>query len=135
MIHSIFIKEKIKKLRNQTPFFIFSKEILFNNIQMHQKGFPINTEICYAMKANSENIVLKNLNSLKLSFEVASKYELALLKKIKVPANRIIYGTSVKPESHIKFFVKYGVDRFALIRNKNLLRLRVARLNRVYIFV
>ena len=65
------------------------------------------------MKANSEKEVLQTVLAGGIGFEVASKYELDMLKKIKVPAEKIVYGTSVKPALHIKEFFEYGVDRFS----------------------
>ncbi|HSX44462.1 MAG TPA: type III PLP-dependent enzyme [Patescibacteria group bacterium] len=106
-------KEAIRRLNNKTPFFVFDRKQLEENYHRYLKELPSNTEICYAMKANSEKEVLQTLNSIGSSFEVASKYELALLKPIKVDASKILYGTSVKPVEHIKYFVKYGVSRFA----------------------
>ena len=40
-------------------------------------------------------------------------YELEMLKDLGVPADRMIYGTAVKPVPHIREFISYGVDRFA----------------------
>lgn len=95
-----------------TPFFIFAKEKLLINLQTFQKFFP-GASIHYAMKANSETEILQTLFDAGSSFEVASIYELAMLKKIHVPPEKIIFGTSVKPVEHIKHFFDYGVDRFA----------------------
>lgn len=130
----IFDVRKLKNLRHETPFFVFSKEALLNNLREYQRYLPRRTEICYAMKANSEKIVLQHLHNAGVSFEVASKYELALSKEIEVPAERIVYGTSVKPESHIKEFTRYGVDRFAFDSEQELLKIaNVAPGSRVYI--
>ncbi len=130
----IFDKKELKKFRNQTPFFVFSKDTLLKNLEEYEVCLPKKTEICYAMKANSEKVVLKTLNEAGVSFEVASKYELALLREIKVDPARIVYGTSVKPESHIKEFVKYGVDRFAFDSEEELLRIgKLAPKSRVYV--
>lgn len=130
----VFDERKLRNLHNHTPFFIFNKEALLNNLREYQDCLPHQTEICYAMKANSERILLQALYDAGTSFEVASKYELALLKGIKVSAERITYGTSVKPESHIKEFVKYGVNRFAFDSEQELLK--IAKLTpgaRVYV--
>lgn len=97
---------------HKTPFFLFSKKKIIENYNKFKKLFP-KSLIHYAMKANSEPELLKMLSDAGCGFEVASKYELELLKKIKVPARKIIYGTSVKPASHIKEFFDYGVNRFA----------------------
>lgn len=107
----------------KTPFFTFNKKVLLSNYNNYKKLFMDNTEICYAMKANSEKIVLEALNKAGASFEVASKYELALLKNIKVNPDKVIYGTSVKPELDIKDFKKYRVDRFAFDSSADLLKI------------
>lgn len=99
-------------LKYKTPFFLFSKKKIIDNYHKFKKLFPGST-VHYAMKANSEPGVLEVLYEAGSSFEVASKYELNMIKKIKVPPEKIIYGTSVKPASHIKEFFEYGVDRFA----------------------
>ncbi|MBV9349839.1 MAG: type III PLP-dependent enzyme, partial [Patescibacteria group bacterium] len=74
--------------------------------------FP-NASVHYAMKADAEEGVLTTLYEAGAGFEAASLYELQLLVKHGIPPDRIIYGTSVKPRSHIRKFVEYGVDRFA----------------------
>ena len=104
--------EFLKTLPYETPFFLFSKKKILENFNTFKRLFP-RSLIHYAMKANSEPQVLQILHDAGCGFEVASMYELAMLKKIRVPAEKIIYGTSVKPISHIKKFVNYGVDRFA----------------------
>lgn len=107
-----FDPQFLETLSYKTPFFLFSKKKIINNFQIFKKLFP-KSLIHYAMKANSEPEVLQTLATVGCGFEVASVYELNLLKKIKVPPEKIIYGTSVKPAAHIKEFVEYGVDRFA----------------------
>lgn len=102
----------LEKLPYKTPFFLFSKNKILHNYQEFKKLFP-DPLVHYAMKANSEPEVLKTLSEAGSGFEVASKFELDMLKPLKVLPEKIIYGTSVKPASHIKEFAKYGVDRFA----------------------
>jgi ornithine decarboxylase len=116
-------KEKIKSIRRKTPFFVFSKERLKTNLKNYYKLFPENTEICYSMKANAERDVLKILSQEGASFEVASRYELALLKKLNVMPNRIIYGSSVKAGEDIKQFAKYGVKRYAADSEQELFKI------------
>lgn len=102
----------LQTLKYQTPFFLFSKQKIVDNFKKFKKLFP-GSSVHYAMKANSEPEVLQTLFEAGASFEVASTYELDMLKKIKVPPKKIIYGTSVKPATHIRKFYKFGVDRFA----------------------
>src|SRR3989338_5318638 len=107
-----FAQEILEGLPYQTPFFLFSKERIIRKFEEFQKYFP-GAAIHYAMKANSESEVLQALFDAGCGFEVASVYELNMVKKIGVPAEKIIYGSAVKPLAHIKEFFSYGVDRFA----------------------
>jgi ornithine decarboxylase len=126
--------DRIRSIESHTPFFVFDQEKVVENFSNYKKSLPDNTEICYAMKANSEEEVLETLRDVDSSFEVASKYELNLLKQINVSPKKIIYGTSVKPDDHIKEFVDYGVDRFAFDSKGELEKLaRLAPGSRVYV--
>lgn len=107
-----FSHDVLEALPYETPFFLFSKNRIVNQYHEYQKYFP-GAAIHYAMKANSEPEVLKILSDLGSGFEVASMYELDMIKDIKVPPEKIIYGSAVKPISHIKTFFEYGVDRFS----------------------
>jgi ornithine decarboxylase len=102
----------LRSLAHKTPYFLFSKQKILNNLKEFKKFFP-GSAVHYAMKANSEKGVLKILADAGAGFEVASKHELDWLKELKVAPEKIIYGTSVKPAEHIKDFFKYGVKRFA----------------------
>jgi ornithine decarboxylase len=108
----IFSREWIAGLDYETPFFLFSKRKIVDTLSEFAKCFP-GAAIHYAMKANSEPEVLRTLHEAGSNFEVASVHELDLLRKISVPPENIIYGTSVKPASHVKAIFEYGVDRFA----------------------
>lgn len=110
--HDEFGSEFLETLLHETPFFLFSKKRILHNINEFKRLFP-GALIQYAMKANAEAGAMKVILKEGCGFEVASKYELDMLKKIKVPPQKIIYGTSVKPTLHIKNFIDYGVDRFS----------------------
>jgi ornithine decarboxylase len=96
----------------ETPFFFIDKEKILANFHRFKDLFP-HSEIQYAIKANSEPELLRTLITAGCGFEIASKYELEFLKSLQAPADKIIYGTSVKPIAHIKEVFAYGVDRFA----------------------
>lgn len=104
--------EFIETLQYKTPFFFFIKDKITENYLTFKNYFPHST-IQYAMKANSEPEILKHLAEIGSGFEVASIYELNMLKKINVSPDRIVYGSSVKPQKAIKDFFEYGVNRFA----------------------
>lgn len=107
------ILKYVAQFKKPTPYFLFSKQQLIDDISFFKNQMPKYTEICYAMKANSEPEVLDTMKNMDISFEVASKYELELLRNIRVNPSKIIFGTSVKPESDIEEFYKYGVKRYA----------------------
>lgn len=102
----------LESFHHETPFFVFSKKKILDKYHEFLKYFP-KVAVHYAMKANSEPKILTLLADVGSSFEVASKYELDLLKSLKIPPERIVYGTSIKPADHIKAFFEYGVNRFA----------------------
>lgn len=110
--HTEFNHDFLESLPHETPFFLVSKKRIIHNFQEFKDNFP-GALIQYAMKANSEPEVLQTLAEAGAGFEVASVHELNMLKEIGVPPEKMIYGTSVKPMSHIKEFFNYGVDRFA----------------------
>ncbi len=123
----------LETLQYQTPFFVFSKQRIIDSYTAFKKYFP-NVLVHYAMKANSEPEVLEVLHDIGAGFEVASRYELELLQKIHVPAEKILYGTAVKPIDHIQSFFEYGVDRFAADSLSELVKIAsVAPGSRVYI--
>lgn len=111
-LHAEFDRSVLEKLEYATPFFLFSRKRITEKFQEFQKHFP-GALIHYAMKANAEPELLRTLFDAGSAFEVASLHELDMLKEIIVPPEKMIYGTSVKPISHIKAFFEYGVDRFA----------------------
>ena len=128
-----FSPEFLETLSYKTPFFLFSRKKILNNFRRFKELFP-GSSIHYAMKANSEPGVLRTLSDAGCGFEVASTYELNMLKVIKVSPEKIIYGTSVKPSSHIKDFLNYGVDRFAFDSLPELEKIvAVAPVSRVYV--
>src|ERR1051326_2348618 len=82
----------IETLKYKTPYFLFSRKKIEDNLKNFKKCFPGAT-IYYAMKANSEPAILQALADLGVGFEVASVYELNLLKKIGVAPEKMLYGT------------------------------------------
>jgi ornithine decarboxylase len=97
----------------ETPYFVISRERVLAAYDEFKTGFP-GAAIHYAMKANSDRNVLRTLAESGAGFEVASAHELRLLSELQVPAENIIYGSSIKPASHIRECHEYGVDRFAV---------------------
>jgi ornithine decarboxylase len=106
------VLHQARVLNYKTPFFYTSREVLKNTYQSYEDLFD-NAEICYALKANSDPMILSYLDSLGSSFEAASAYEVNILLGIGVNPARIVYGTSIKPAEHIRIAFGGGVKRFA----------------------
>lgn len=133
--HSEFDRTVLEELQHKTPFFLFSRKSIADNFKEFKKFFP-GSAIYYAMKANAEPELLRTLLDAGSGFEVASVHELNMLKKLKVPPERMIYGTPVKPTAYIKEFFEYGVDRFAFDSLPELEKIAaVAPKSRVYVRV
>ncbi len=111
-MRELLSNEAIEGLGYETPFFLFSREKIRRAVGNFRKYFP-GAAIHYAMKANSDPGVLRTVYDAGGGFEVASAHELQLLRPMRVAPERIIYGTTVKPQAHIKTLFEYGVDRFA----------------------
>lgn len=106
------ILDHVRTLDYQTPYFYTSKDALRTTYQLFTHLFP-NSEVYYALKANSDPAILTYLNEQGCGFEAASAYEIDMLLRVGVQPKDIIYGTSVKPSSHIIYARRAGVDRFA----------------------
>ena len=113
MLNEIFDRDYLESLDYETPFFLFSQKRILEASGEFKRCFP-GAQIHYAMKANSEPGILKTLAGAGCGFEIASIYEFEMLKKLKIPPENIIYGTSVKPASHIKEFYRYGGSTFSV---------------------
>jgi len=100
-------KEKI-----ETPFLLIDCE------KVKEKTYLIgryikNSKVFYAVKANPDIEILKFINKLKLSFEIASEGELGMLSSIGVEPSRIISSNPVKSLKFLKIAASYGVRHFS----------------------
>ena len=75
-------------------------------------SFPY-ANIYYAVKANPGVPVLKLLDSLGSSFDIASRYELDKVLALGISADRTSYGNTIKKSEDIKYFYEKGVRMFA----------------------
>jgi ornithine decarboxylase len=125
--------ENLASLNHQTPYFAFSLDTVREKYVEFTTHFP-DAIINFAMKANSEPEILQALFEQGANFEVASIYELNMLKELKIPGSKIIFGTAVKAAQHIREFHEYGVERYAADSFEELEKIAdVAPGSRVYI--
>ncbi|WP_461834747.1 type III PLP-dependent enzyme [Desulfothermus sp.] len=95
----------------ETPILLIDREKLIQNVKSMGNLIP-NSRVFYAVKANSDIELLKILKNMGVGFEIASSGELDLLKKLKVPPDKIITSNPVKSPDFIQRLYKYGVKYF-----------------------
>ena len=109
--------------RDWNRFIDFSKDLPTPNIVVNLNTIKMNfiklrdsfpyARIFYAIKANPGEPVLKMLAEMGSNFDIASRYELDLIKKFVDDPNRLSYGNTIKKAQDIKYFYENGVRMFA----------------------
>lgn len=83
-----------------TPFYCYSTATLTRHYQVFASAFDdIPSLVCYAMKANSNQAVLKTLADLGAGMDVVSKGELRRARAAGVPADKIVFSGVGKTEA------------------------------------
>ena len=97
----INITKKVK-----TPFYCYSLSQLKSNFFKLKKIFgQINPLICFAVKSNSNNVLLKELKKLGSGADVVSIGELMRSLKAGIPANKIVFSGIGKTHEELKFAI------------------------------
>lgn len=83
-----------------TPFYCYSTATLTRHYQVFASAFDdIPSLVCYAMKANSNQAVLKTLGQLGAGMDVVSEGELRRARAADVPASKIVFSGVGKTEA------------------------------------
>ncbi|MFM2279575.1 MAG: diaminopimelate decarboxylase [Pseudomonadota bacterium] len=82
-----------------TPFYCYSTATLERHVKVFQEAFSdVDSLVCYAMKANSNQAVLKTIGRLGAGIDVVSEGELRRALAAGIPASRIMFsGVGKKP--------------------------------------
>lgn len=94
-----------------TPLYVYSKSKLTENCLQFQKsfsGYP--TQICYAVKANDNHQLLKEIFSFGFGADVVSIGEIEKVLRAGVPGKKIIFSGVGKNRSEIKRAIEVGVS-------------------------
>ena len=75
-------------------------------------AFP-GARVHYAIKANPADAVIAALAGCGSGFELASVAELELVRRHRVPPERLVFGNTIKRAADVAAFRAYGVDLFA----------------------
>ena len=105
LIDKIPVEKIVKKFA--TPAYCYSYNQLKENIIKFQKNFnKINPLICFAVKANNNSKILKEISQLGLGADVVSKGELIAALKSKIHPKKIVFSGVGKTYEEIKFATK-----------------------------
>ncbi|MEY4385828.1 MAG: diaminopimelate decarboxylase [Verrucomicrobiota bacterium] len=107
----VSIESLVKKYGS--PLYVYSQATLENHFQkLDQAMAPIDHQICFAVKSNSNLAVLRTLADLGSGFDIVSDGE--LLRVIKAGGNprKCVFAGAAKTAAEIEFALKQGVYCF-----------------------
>lgn len=96
-----------------TPFYCYSTATLERHYKVFSQAFAdVDAMVCYAMKANSNQAVLKTLGRLGAGLDVVSEGELRRALAAGIPAGRIMFSGVGKTAREMDFALEAGIYCF-----------------------
>jgi diaminopimelate decarboxylase len=96
-----------------TPFYVYSTATLERHYKVFSSAFAdVDAMVCYAMKANSNQAVLKTLAKLGAGIDVVSGGELRRALAAGVPASRIMFSGVGKTVAEMDYALEAGIYCF-----------------------
>src|SRR3990172_7523464 len=96
-----------------TPFYCYATATLERHYRVLKDAFAdLDTLICYAIKANSNQAVIKTLGELGAGMDVVSEGELRRARAAGVPADRIIFAGVGKTRAEMAYALGEGILGF-----------------------
>lgn len=92
-----------------SPFTITDLRDIRYKMLLWQQFLP-SVEPFFAIKANSDEEVLKTLTEMGSKFSVASKKDLEIAQNLNIDPNKIVFSNPCKPNSQIKTAAKNGIQ-------------------------
>ncbi|QQD16976.1 type III PLP-dependent enzyme [Spongiibacter nanhainus] len=95
-----------------TPFVVIDLDTIRQRYRDMADAFPY-AGIYYAVKANPDAAIIRCLDELGASFDIASVYELRKLLSLGISPARMSYGNTIKKSADIEFAHQQGITLFA----------------------
>ncbi|MFD0981692.1 diaminopimelate decarboxylase [Tropicimonas aquimaris] len=96
-----------------TPFYCYSTATLQRHFRLFDEALdPLDHLICFAMKANSNQAILKTLAELGAGMDVVSGGEYARAKAAGVPGERIVFSGVGKTAGEMRAALEGGIRQF-----------------------
>lgn len=97
----------------ETPFYCYSTATLTRHFEVLKAAFhDLDLTICYAMKANSNQAVIKTLADLGAGMDVVSEGELRRARAAGVPARKIVFSGVGKTAAEMSYALREGIACF-----------------------
>ncbi|MEM7719983.1 MAG: diaminopimelate decarboxylase [Pseudomonadota bacterium] len=107
-----------------TPFYVYSTATLTRHYRLFDEALdPLEHLVCYAMKANSNQAVLKLMASLGAGVDVVSGGEYARAKAAGFPGDRIVFSGVGKTVEEMEAALTGGIRQFNLESEPEMRRL------------
>ena len=107
------IKSLMQRLASTSPnrdaFFLLDAGDVFRKFEQWRRLLP-RVEPFYAVKCNSDPVVLQSLHSLGTGFDCASMVEIQTMLDLGADPKKIIFAHPCKPPHHIKYALEHGVE-------------------------
>ncbi|MBY7649201.1 MAG: diaminopimelate decarboxylase [Candidatus Liberibacter europaeus] len=108
----------------KTPFYCYSTAAIENNYLTFSRAFEgMDTMICYALKANSNQAVIKTLTRLGAGLDIVSEGELHRALSANVPADKIVFSGVGKTIDEMDLALKLGIYCFNVESESELIKL------------
>ena len=107
-----------------TPLYVYSRAVLTRNYQAYHRAFaPVRHRICYAVKANSSQALLRILAELGAGADIVSGGELKAALRAGFPAERIVFSGVGKTDEELALAVQSGIGEFGVESEDEIARL------------
>jgi diaminopimelate decarboxylase len=115
--------------KHGTPLYVYSRKTIESHyLRLHEALEPLDHQICYAVKANSNLAVLSSLARLKAGFDTVSGGELYRVVKAGGDPRRCVFAGVGKTEEEIRYALQIGIYCFNVESEAELRRInKIAR--------
>ena len=110
-------------LKYGSPLLVLSTEEIKRNYLLLRKYLP-RVRVFYAIKANPDLHILKTMQELGASFDVASAGEINLLRSLGVAGEKMIYANPVKTKAGLDAFAQGQVTKMTFDSASEILKLK-----------
>lgn len=117
------LEREIEDGDGEEPFFVGDLGIVVKQFDKWKMLLP-RVEPFYAIKCNTDKLLLNTLEKLGTGFDCASKAEIQTMLDMGVDPSRIIYANPCKPASHIRYAREKGVRKMTFDNLTELVKIK-----------